>query len=68
MAVDHNAKEIRMLFSQTADHATNAGGTKGTTSTYYDSFQIAQGEIEAILGRMEGSSGCLTFSSKVFLC
>ena len=68
MVVDHNAKEIRMLVSQTTDHATNAGGTKGTTSDYYDSFQIAQGETEAILGSMAGSSGFLTFSSMVFLC
>ena len=68
MAIDHNAKEIRMLVSQKADHATNAGGTKGTASAYYDSFQIAQGETKAVLGSMEGSSGCLTFSRKVFLC
>ena len=32
MVVDHNAKEIRIFVSQTADHATNAGGTKGTAS------------------------------------
>ena len=48
VVVDHNAKDIRMLVSQIADHATNAGGTKGTTSTYYDSFQIAQGETNIL--------------------
>ena len=57
-----------MLVSQTADHVTNVGGTKGTALAYYDSFEIAQGETKAVLGSMEGSCGCLTFSSKVFLC
>ena len=34
VAVDHNAKEIRMLVSQTADHATNVGPPVGLTEVY----------------------------------
>ena len=43
VVVDNNAKEIRMSVSQTTEYPTNVGGTKGTASAYYDSFQIAQG-------------------------
>lgn len=35
-ATDHNAKEIRMLVSPTADHATNGGGAKGLPELRHD--------------------------------